>query len=127
MVSLRRMSKRSHLSTHVIADLFDCQNLNNLGFARRSLKNAASICDATILHIKFYKFSPQGVTGYILLAESHISIHTWPEHNYAAVDVFTCGLMNAERAIRYLAKQFKARKVRIRTLKRGKKASLQYK
>lgn len=116
--------KQTYLGTHIIAELFDCQNINNLSFVRTALIEAARVCGATILHTKFHQFSPQGLTGYILLAESHISIHTWPEYNYAAVDVFTCGPMNTEKAVHYLVGQFNAQKVDIRKMERGAKKAI---
>lgn len=121
MATTKRTIKQTHLGTHIIAELFGCQNLNNLSFVRAALIESARVCGATILHTKFHKFSPQGLTGYILLAESHISIHTWPEYNYAAVDVFTCGPMNPEKAVSYLVGQFKAQKADIHKMERGAK------
>ena len=121
MATPKRTIKHTCLGTHIIAEFFDCQKLNDLKLVRTSLKEAALLCGATILHTKFHKFSPQGLTGYILLAESHISIHTWPEHGYAAVDVFTCGLMNTEKAVHYLAKQFQAQRIESRKIIRGKR------
>ena len=124
-MATKRTIKQTHLGTHIIAEFFGCEELNNLKFVRDSLKEAALVCGATILHEKFHKFSPQGLTGYILLAESHISIHTWPEHGYAAVDVFTCGLMDTERAVHFLAKQLKAQRVESRKILRGEKMILE--
>ena len=115
----KRISKQTHLGTHIIADLFRCRKIDDLTFVARSLKEAARICGATIIHAKFHRFSPQGITGYILLAESHISIHTWPERGYAALDVFTCGLMDTEKAVQYLAEKFEAQKVITRRIERG--------
>jgi len=124
-MATKRTIKQTHLGTHIIAEFFGCEELNNLKFVRDSLKEAALVCGATILHEKFHKFSPQGLTGYLLLAESHISIHTWPEHGYAAIDVFTCGLMDAEKAVYFLAKQFKAQRVESRKIMRGERVTLE--
>jgi S-adenosylmethionine decarboxylase len=118
-MATKRTIKQTHLGTHIIAELFGCKKINELNFVRESLEQAATICGATVLHTKLHKFSPQGITGYVLLAESHISIHTWPEHDYAAVDVFTCGLMDTEKAIHYLAERLGAQKVKSRKLERG--------
>lgn len=124
-MATKRTIKQTHLGTHIIAEFFGCEELNNLKFVRKSLKEAALICGATILHAKFHKFSPQGLTGYILLAESHISIHTWPEHDYAAIDVFTCGLMDTEKAVQFLAGQLKAKRVESRKIMRGEKTMVE--
>lgn len=78
---------------HCILELYDCDpnKLNDEAFLRTTITNAAKRAGATLLNLITHRFEPQGVTGLALLAESHISIHTWPENGYAAVDVFTCG------------------------------------
>ena len=78
---------------HCILELYDCDpsKLNDETFLRRTITTAALGAGATLLNLITHRFEPQGVTGLALLAESHISIHTWPENGYAAVDVFTCG------------------------------------
>ena len=81
------------LGKHCILELYQCDlfRLNDEAFIRTIINSAARISGATLLNLITHKFEPQGITGLALLAESHISIHTWPEHGYAAVDVFTCG------------------------------------
>ncbi|MEB3360611.1 MAG: adenosylmethionine decarboxylase, partial [Synechococcaceae cyanobacterium] len=78
---------------HCILELYDCDSskLNDESFLRDTITDAAKRAGATLLNLITHRFEPQGVTGLALLAESHISIHTWPEAGYAAVDVFTCG------------------------------------
>ncbi|MCT0225387.1 adenosylmethionine decarboxylase [Synechococcus sp. CS-1328] len=78
---------------HCILELYDCTSakLNDEAFLRTAITTAAKRAGATLLNLITHHFDPQGVTGLALLAESHISIHTWPESGYAAVDVFTCG------------------------------------
>ncbi len=78
---------------HCILELYDCDQakLNDEAFVRTTLTTAARLAGATLINLITHRFAPQGVTGLALLAESHISIHTWPESGYAAVDVFTCG------------------------------------
>ena len=78
---------------HCILELYDCDSakLDDESFLRTTITSAAKRAGATLLHLITHRFDPQGVTGLALLAESHISIHTWPESGYAAVDVFTCG------------------------------------
>jgi len=72
------------------------------------------------LEVVIHKFSPQGITGVVLLAESHIFISTWPEINYVAIDIFSCGeKAMPEKALQYLKKEFKPKKVVIRKIKRG--------
>ena len=81
------------LGLHVLLELRDCNRelLNDLGFVRSTLLRAAEETGATIINDIFHQFSPQGVTGVVAIAESHLCIHTWPEHGYAAADIFTCG------------------------------------
>ena len=81
------------LGKHLILELKDCDAilLDNLDFIRESMLHAASSTGATVIGDTFHKFSPQGVTGVVAIAESHLCIHTWPEHAYAAVDIFSCG------------------------------------
>lgn len=81
------------LGTHLLLDLKECnpEVLDDLNYIRQSMISAAEESGATIVGEKFHKFSPIGVTGILAIAESHLCIHTWPEHSYAAVDIFTCG------------------------------------
>ena len=78
---------------HCILELYGCRasKLNDEPFLRNTITQAVHQAGATLLHLISHRFEPQGVTGLALLAESHLSIHTWPESGYAAVDVFTCG------------------------------------
>ena len=97
--------KLSHKSKHLLLELYrcDCEKLNDESFLRCTLNRAAKLANATVLNLISNKFEPQGVTAIALLAESHISIHTWPESNYSAVDIFTCGQnMLPELASEYL-------------------------
>lgn len=80
------------LALHIIGELFtNSENIDNLKFIRKVLIDAAKKAGLTILNSKFHKFEPQGVSGFIMISESHLSIHTWPESGYVAIDVFTCG------------------------------------
>ena len=79
--------------THLLLELEGCDPklLDDLDFIRDSMVAAATETGATIVGQTFHKFSPSGVTGVVAIAESHLCIHTWPEHSYAAADIFTCG------------------------------------
>ncbi|MEG3145440.1 adenosylmethionine decarboxylase [Sphingomonas sp. RT2P30] len=78
--------------THLLADLFGCTGLDDVARIERALRAGVVAAGATLLDLKLHSFGPeQGVTGVALLAESHISIHTWPERDYAAIDIFLCG------------------------------------
>ena len=81
------------LGRHILVELYDCnrESLNDLDLIREAVLKAAIDCGAEVLGESFHRFNPQGVSGVVVIAESHISIHTWPEHGFAAADVFTCG------------------------------------
>jgi len=96
---------------HCILELYNCDpaKLDDEAFLRTAITSAAKRAGATLLNLITHRFEPQGVTGLALLAESHISIHTWPESGYAAVDVFTCGDHTMpERACQVLAGELSA-------------------
>ncbi len=82
-----------NIGKHFLLELYDCDKvkLNDEAFVRTTINTSAKIAGATLLNLMTHRFEPHGVTGLALLAESHISIHTWPELRYAAIDVFTCG------------------------------------
>jgi S-adenosylmethionine decarboxylase len=81
------------LGRHLIAEYIDCApgKLDDLPFLERCLLEAVRRSGATIVKSTFHRYAPQGVSGVVVIAESHMSVHTWPEYNYAAVDFFTCG------------------------------------
>ena len=81
------------LGKHVLVELWqaDPALLDDLEWVRRGLLQAAEEARCTVVSQAFHKYAPQGVSGVVVVAESHISVHTWPEHGYAAVDIFTCG------------------------------------
>ena len=83
----------NELGLHLLLELRECnsQLLNDIDFIRKTLLSTAHDVGATVLGESFHRFSPQGVTGILAIAESHISIHTWPEFGYAAADIFACG------------------------------------
>ena len=114
--------KLSHQSKHLLLELYRCdsEKLNDESFLRCTLNRAAKLANATVLNLISNKFEPQGVTAIALLAESHISIHTWPESNYSAVDIFTCGQnMLPELASQYLIKALKANEHFLRVIERN--------
>jgi S-adenosylmethionine decarboxylase len=106
---------------HLLVEFWDAQNLSDLSFIEAALTDAARAAKARVLETKFHKFTPSGgVTGVALLAESHISIHTWPEHNYAAIDVFMCGTCNPHDAVPVLEKAFAPQRSQVIEQRRGK-------
>jgi len=110
------------LGRHLIVELFDCnpELLNNLEAVKGALVKAAQEARATIVATTFHQFNPCGLSGIVVIAESHLSIHTWPEHRYAAVDLFSCGeALRPDPAIRYLVNWLAAGRVSIVELQRG--------
>ncbi len=114
--------KLIHQSKHLLLELYRCdyEKLNDESFLRCTLNRAAKLAKATVLNLISNKFEPQGVTAIALLAESHISIHTWPESNYSAVDIFTCGQnMKPEIACQYLIKSLQVKEHTLRIIERN--------
>tara|TARA_B100000242_G_scaffold38166_1_gene22804 strand:- start:582 stop:1016 length:435 start_codon:yes stop_codon:yes gene_type:complete len=112
----------SHQSKHLLLELYRCdyEKLNDESYLRCTLNRAAKFAKATVLNLISNKFEPQGVTAIALLAESHISIHTWPESRYSAVDIFTCGQnMSPELASQYLIEALKAEEHFLRVIERN--------
>jgi S-adenosylmethionine decarboxylase len=98
---------------HLIADLHGAKRLDDLSFVEEVLRAASEASEATLLNVTLHHFGPgQGVTGVALLAESHISVHTWPEHGYVALDMFLCGRSDTiSRALSVVTKMFDAERV----------------
>jgi len=87
------MEKINSLGRHLLVEYYDCDVdvLDSVEIIREAMTNAAEMAGATIVSDTFHHFSPYGVSGVVVIAESHLAIHTWPEHKFAAVDLFTCG------------------------------------
>jgi S-adenosylmethionine decarboxylase len=103
-------------------ELRDCNPkiLKDLSRVKNALVSAAKEAKATIVDISFHEFNPFGISGMVIIAESHLSIHTWPEYAYAAVDIFTCGdLIKPEVASSFLIKEFECKTPSIVEVKRG--------
>jgi S-adenosylmethionine decarboxylase proenzyme len=109
------------LGRHVLAELYGCSAapLDDLEAVSEHLRGAAESVGVTIVGSAFHRYAPQGVSGVLLIAESHVSVHTWPEARYAAVDIFTCGGLDPRPAIRHLARAFRADSVRMHEVVRG--------
>lgn len=106
--------------SHLIIDLWDASNLDDLALMEQTMKDAVEAAGATLLHIHLHHFTPNGgISGVAVLAESHISVHTWPEKNFAAFDVFMCGDAQPEKCIDYLKASFKPKRVNVLTELRG--------
>ena len=110
------------LGKHYLLDLRGCnpEKIKSLEFVQEALKNAALAAKATIVEVAFHEFSPFGISGMVVIAESHLAIHTWPEYGFAAVDVFTCGdLIDPRVAADFLIKEFESQDPSIIEMDRG--------
>ena len=110
------------LGKHLLLELKDCDRevLDNVSFLRDALLAAASECGATIMGESFRQFTPQGVSGVVIIAESHLFIHTWPEHGYAAADIFTCGdSVQPEKAVETILSKLGSQNHSIVEMRRG--------
>lgn len=106
--------------THLLVELWDAENLSDVQLTEHALVRAAEACRATVLHRFLHPFGPElGVSGIVVLAESHISIHTWPERGYAAVDIFMCGKCDPYPAIAVLQAAFAPGKLEVSEHRRG--------
>jgi S-adenosylmethionine decarboxylase len=117
-----RVSGLNALGRHLLLELFDCDldAINNLDAVKGALVEAARRAQATIVDVVFHEFNPFGISGVVVIAESHLSIHTWPEYRYAAVDIFSCGdVLQPEVAASYLVEQFGAERTSVVEMQRG--------
>ncbi len=112
--------KQKYAGLHIIAEFWGSKTIEDSKEIEKILVRAAIEGGNTPLKVTIHKFSPQGITGVILLAESHISLHAWPEYEYLAIDIFTCGDKTfPEKSLDYLRKEFEPKRVDIKRIKRG--------
>jgi len=119
---MKKSSENKITGGHYLLDFFGCdtEQLNSMKFWQESLPQAAQAAEMQILNSHFHQFDPQGITGFLLLSTSHISIHTWPEHAYVACDVFSCSSDEYTRkAVDYLKKVLKHKKCEMEYVDRG--------
>ncbi|MGI6343923.1 MAG: adenosylmethionine decarboxylase [Bacillota bacterium] len=112
----------NQLGRHILAEIYGCpaQILNDVEKVEEILVNAALEAGAEIREVVFHKFSPQGVSGVVVISESHLAIHTWPELGYAAVDVFTCGdRVDPWTACNFITRHFEAQNMTATEVERG--------
>ena len=106
---------------HLLIDLHQAKHLDNLPYIEKTLRRCIDAAGATLLHIHLHHFTPNGgVSGVAVLAESHISIHSWPEAGYAALDIFMCGAAKPEAALPILKEAFAPRKMIVKDEMRGR-------
>lgn len=105
---------------HLIVDLYHAERLDDIAHIERTLRDCVTAAGATLLHIHLHHFEPNGgVSGVAVLAESHISIHSWPEHGYAALDIFMCGSANPDACVPVLRAAFGPKRIAVSEHLRG--------
>ncbi len=109
------------IGRHLIAEFYGCAShiLNDEDTIQTHMLDAAEAIGATVVGQTFHKFSPQGVSGSVVIAESHLSIHTWPENGYVSVDIYTCGGLNPRDGFAHLAVALRAESYRVQEILRG--------
>lgn len=116
----KQEGKNAYAGDHLIVDFWECESLDDIVKMEQAFKDAIIASGATLLHIHLHHFTPtNGISGVAVLAESHISVHTWPEKHYAAFDIFMCGSAKPEKTIPIFEKAFKPKTTKITSLKRG--------
>jgi S-adenosylmethionine decarboxylase len=113
--------EHAYAGRHLILDLWGGKGLDDLGRMERTLRDAVTASGATLLHIHLHHFTPNdGISGVAVLAESHISVHTWPERDYAAFDIFMCGDALPEKAVEVIKNAFQPERTDLHSLLRGR-------
>jgi len=115
------------LGRHLVVEYYGCDadHLDDVDVVQSALLEAAEAVGATVIGHAFHRYAPQGVTGVVLISESHLSVHTWPESGYAAVDVFTCGGLDPRPAFKVLGRTFIAQEARVQEVVRGLAAEVE--
>ncbi|WP_224815000.1 adenosylmethionine decarboxylase [Hasllibacter sp. MH4015] len=116
---LTRKDGTTYAGTHLIVDLHGARHLDDQPHIEQALRDATKATGATLLSLHAHRFSPQGVTAMAILAESHISCHTWPEIGLAAFDIFMCGATHPHAALPVLRAAFETDDIRVTELHRG--------
>ncbi|PIU18015.1 MAG: adenosylmethionine decarboxylase [Elusimicrobia bacterium CG08_land_8_20_14_0_20_44_26] len=117
---MRKVQKS--VGRHIVADLWGCNSeyLDDVSIVQDFMNKAAREADATVLNSTFHTFQPHGVSGAVIIAESHLAIHTWSELGLASIDIYTCGAKaDPWAAFKFLKKSFQAKKYTVLELKRG--------
>lgn len=115
------------LGRHLIAEFYGCDGevIDDIEALAALLKRAASAVGATVVAEAFHRYAPQGVSGTLLISESHLSVHTWPEVRYVAVDIFTCGGLDPRQGFRLLEEGLGAEQSRMHEIVRGLPADIE--
>jgi S-adenosylmethionine decarboxylase proenzyme len=117
-----RTAPAAAIGTQVVLDLYECRTdrLDDIAWVETTMTGAARAAGATIVEAIFHQFAPWGISGVVVISESHLAIHIWPENRYAAVDVFTCGAtVDLDRAVGHLTSAFETQRFATRRFHRG--------
>ncbi|MCM1989784.1 S-adenosylmethionine decarboxylase proenzyme [Oceanirhabdus seepicola] len=117
------------LGRHILVEMYNCDKeiLNNHKLIEGYMNEAAEKSGATIVQSVFHMFNPWGVSGAVIIQESHLTIHTWPEYGYAAIDLFTCGdSVDPWIGLDYLKTMLKSNKIEIKDIIRGETSKIRY-
>lgn len=120
--SANEPARHAAVGSQVVLDLYECETgyLDDLAWVKNTLVTAARVAGATIVETCFHQFAPWGISGVVVISESHLAIHIWPENRYAAIDVFTCGEdVQMDVAIAFLTRQFRSGRPIQRRFTRG--------
>lgn len=110
----------TYAGSHVLVDLWGASGLDDIDLIEKALREMVDVCGATLLHIHLHRFTENGgISGVAVLAESHISVHTWPEKGFAAFDIFMCGACRPEKGLPVLRRYFRPSAIQIGQQKRG--------
>ena len=121
------IKKDTYLGKQIILELYGCPAdlLKDLAAVEEIMKAAAEAMGATVVTSTFHHFSPLGISGVVVIMESHLTIHTWPEYNYAAIDIFTCGDIQMQKGVAYLMKYLHSETAEVKALERGNLETIQ--
>lgn len=115
------IGNEQYAGTHILADFWEVDRLDDLEHMESALRSAVDAAEATLLHIHLHHFTPgNGISGVAVLAESHISVHTWPERDFAAFDIFMCGNCRPEKALHAIEEAFAPGRADIKICTRGR-------
>lgn len=115
---IQRGGKR-YAGVHLLIDLHGASHLSDIAYIENVMRECVKASRATLLHIHLHRFEPDGVSGVAVLAESHISVHTWPESRFAAFDVFMCGDTDPHACVAIMREAFKAERADVQEILRG--------
>ena len=119
-----QQAETDEAGTHLIADFWGVESIDTVAALERVVRDAVAVAGATLLDLRFHRFPGHGgITGYAMLAESHISVHTWPERDYVAIDVFMCGEHRPRESLDVLRRAFRPRSEDVRSIRRGVSAA----